>query len=255
MIIYNMKTPRHVHCWSAGDAFIDLVASFHRSEPSQTSETPCSRPGDSTPRSQRVAAEDLSRTVCCQASAAPQDREERRVLRAWSRMAQAGPPTVSTLRECRVFSRAWLLRSAFAVGIAPNKLEHVFDSRRRGAELSIVLDNIDMAGLVAAQCAERRDRAAGPGSKSTSTIIDPASSPGPYPCASRRRTLHEGGAMLAGRQRHMPGSSCFSKGAVAFEDMAEQERSAPSQQRRRCGVPACLVLKSAWDPRRRRFFP
>ncbi|MDQ0470031.1 D-serine deaminase-like pyridoxal phosphate-dependent protein [Labrys wisconsinensis] len=151
---------------------------------------------------------------------------------------QAGPLTVSTLREAEYFLEHGFSDLLYAVGIAPNKLEHVFDLRRRGAELSIVLDNIDMAGLVAAQCAERRDRLPvlieidvddhRSGIKPQDPIL-----------AQVGRTLHEGGAMLAGVMAHA-GSSYFSKGAVAFEDMAEQERSgavAAAEALRGAGLP------------------
>src|SRR6201996_2019431 len=67
-----------------------------------------------------------------------------------------GPITVSTLREAEYFFSHGVSDLLYAVGIAPNKLDHVFDLRRRGARLSIILDNLEMAGMVAARSAERR---------------------------------------------------------------------------------------------------
>ena len=68
-----------------------------------------------------------------------------------------GPITVSTLREAEYFFSHGVTDLLYAVGIAPNKLDHVFDLRRRGANLAIILDNLETAQLVAAKSAERRD--------------------------------------------------------------------------------------------------
>src|SRR5271170_7059200 len=68
-----------------------------------------------------------------------------------------GPITVSTLREAEYFFSHGVTDLLYAVGIAPNKLDHVFDLRRRGANLAIILDNPEMARLIAANSAERRD--------------------------------------------------------------------------------------------------
>src|SRR5471030_2621136 len=68
-----------------------------------------------------------------------------------------GPITVSTLREAEYFFSHGVSDLLYAVGIAPNKLDHVFDLRRRGANLAIILDNLETAQLVAAKSAERRD--------------------------------------------------------------------------------------------------
>ncbi len=68
-----------------------------------------------------------------------------------------GPITVSTLREAEYFFGHGVTDLLYAVGVAPNKLDHVFDLRRRGANLAIVLDNLEIAQLVAAKSAERRD--------------------------------------------------------------------------------------------------
>ena len=69
-----------------------------------------------------------------------------------------GPVTVSTLKEAEYFLQSRHQDLLYAVGIAPNKLNHVFDLRRRGADLSIILDDIETARLIAAKSAERRDR-------------------------------------------------------------------------------------------------
>ena len=135
----------------------------------------------------------------------------------------AGPLTVSTLREAEYFFEHGFSDLLYAVGIAPNKLEHVFDLRRRGAKLSIVLDNIEMAGLVAARCAERRD----PLPVLIEIDTDDHRSgikPKDPVLVEVGRALHEGGAVLGGVMTHA-GSSYGLKGAAAFAEMAEQERS------------------------------
>src|ERR1700761_325262 len=108
-----------------------------------------------------------------------------------------GPLTVSTLREAEYFLAHGFTDLLYAVAIAPNKLEHVFDLRRRGARLSIVLDNIEMAGLVAARCVERRD--------AVPVLIEidtddhrSGIKPQDPVLAEVGRALHEDGAMLGG---------------------------------------------------------
>src|ERR1700759_2723190 len=135
----------------------------------------------------------------------------------------AAPLTVSTLREAEYFLEHGFPDLLYAVGIAPNKLKHVFDLRRRGARLSIVLDTIEMAGLVAARSAEQRD----PLPVLIEIDTDDHRSgikPQDPVLVQVGRTLHEGSAVLAGVMTHA-GSSYGLKGAAAFADMAEQERS------------------------------
>ncbi|WP_426526637.1 hypothetical protein [Bradyrhizobium sp. McL0615] len=47
-----------------------------------------------------------------------------------------GPVTVSTLKEAEYFFGHGVSDLLYAVSIAPNKLDHVFDLRRRGADLA-----------------------------------------------------------------------------------------------------------------------
>src|ERR1700761_3538683 len=69
-----------------------------------------------------------------------------------------GPVTVSTLKEAEYFFSHGVSDLLYAVSIAPNKLDHVFDLRRRGADLAIILDNVEAARLVAAKSAEQGDK-------------------------------------------------------------------------------------------------
>lgn len=47
-----------------------------------------------------------------------------------------GPVTVSTLKEAKYFFGHGVSDLLYAVSIAPNKLDYVFDLRRRGADLA-----------------------------------------------------------------------------------------------------------------------
>jgi D-serine deaminase-like pyridoxal phosphate-dependent protein len=59
--------------------------------------------------------------------------------------------TVSTLKEAEYFFSNGITDILYAVGIAPNKLEHVADLRRRGADVTILLDSAEAADMVAAK--------------------------------------------------------------------------------------------------------
>jgi D-serine deaminase-like pyridoxal phosphate-dependent protein len=68
------------------------------------------------------------------------------------RLAVEGQPggiTVSTLREAGHFLDHGFTDILYAVGIVPSKLPHVAALRRRGADLTIILDSLEMAEAVA----------------------------------------------------------------------------------------------------------
>ncbi len=60
---------------------------------------------------------------------------------------QPGGITVSTLAEAEYFAARGVRDILYGVGIAPNKLEHVRDLRRRGVDVTVVLDNAEQAGF------------------------------------------------------------------------------------------------------------
>lgn len=62
--------------------------------------------------------------------------------------------TVSTLREAEYFFGRGTKDILYAVGIAPSKLQHVADLRRRGADVTVILDSGEMAECLAAKGAE-----------------------------------------------------------------------------------------------------
>lgn len=59
--------------------------------------------------------------------------------------------TVSTLAEAERFFAAGVRDVLYAVGIAPNKLDHVLDLRARGCDLTVAVDGVDGARAVAAR--------------------------------------------------------------------------------------------------------
>lgn len=60
-----------------------------------------------------------------------------------------GPATVSTLEEAEVFSAAGVQDILYAVGVSPGKLDRIIDIRRRGTDLSLLLDSVEQAKDVA----------------------------------------------------------------------------------------------------------
>ena len=63
---------------------------------------------------------------------------------------QPGGITVSTLKEAEQFFQAGIRDILYAVSIVPAKLEAVASLRKRGAEVSVVLDSMEAAEAVAA---------------------------------------------------------------------------------------------------------
>ncbi|MHC2438890.1 DSD1 family PLP-dependent enzyme [Bradyrhizobium sp. USDA 4451] len=159
-----------------------------------------------------------------------------------------GPITVSTLKEAEYFFGHGVSDLLYAVGIAPNKLDHVFDLRRRGANLAIVLDNLETAQLVAAKSAERRD----PLPVLIEVDTDEHRSgikPSDDALVAVGRALHAGGAMLRGVMTHA-GSSYGLHDPASFAAMAEQERSgivAAAAALRTAGLP-CPEVSAGSTP-------
>ncbi len=57
--------------------------------------------------------------------------------------------TVSTLSEAEYFLEHGVKNILYAVGLAPNKLNHVIRLIKHGAELSVIVDNVDVARSIA----------------------------------------------------------------------------------------------------------
>jgi len=142
----------------------------------------------------------------------------------WRMMTSpAGPATVSTLQEAEVFADAGVKDLLYAVGIAPAKLDRVLALRRRGVDLTIVLDSVDQARAVA-----EKSRAA---DLAIPTLIEIDSDghragvrPGDPLLLEIARTLHDGGALLRGVMTHA-GGSYDSRSVDDLARAAEQERA------------------------------
>ncbi len=130
----------------------------------------------------------------------------------------SGPATVSTLKEAEYFLSHGITDLLYAVGIAPNKLDRVYDLRRRGADLSVILDNVESAKLVAARSVEHNDPLPAlieidtDDHRSGVKPDDPA-------LIEIGRILHEGGAVLRGVMTHS-GASYGCRDRDAFAAMA-----------------------------------
>lgn len=72
--------------------------------------------------------------------------------------APEGPATVSTLLEAEQFAAAGVRDLLYAVGIAPGKLPRVSRLRGRGADLAVVVDSAEAAGLLAGFARASGDR-------------------------------------------------------------------------------------------------
>jgi D-serine deaminase-like pyridoxal phosphate-dependent protein len=153
-----------------------------------------------------------------------------------------GPATVSTLKEAEEFAAAGVLDILYAVGLAPAKLDRVLALRRRGVDLSIIIDSREQAAAVCARSRAARDR--------IPTLIE-------IDCDDHRagvrpddpllvqigRDLHEGGAELRGVIAHA-GGSYDAIGVAALERAAEQERAgtvAAANLLRDAGLPCPVV--------------
>ncbi len=141
-----------------------------------------------------------------------------------STAAATGPITVSTLKEAEYFLEHGVTDMLYAVGIAPGKLDHVAALRRRGAQLSIILDNVEAASAVVA--ASRRLGTTFP------TLIEidcddhrSGVKPGDPVLLAIASTLKQGNVPLRGVMTHA-GSSYNCPSIVAIKAMAEQERAA-----------------------------
>jgi D-serine deaminase-like pyridoxal phosphate-dependent protein len=159
-----------------------------------------------------------------------------------------GPITVSTLKEAEQFAAAGVRDILYAVGIVPGKLSRVMEFRKSGVDLSIILDNTEAAGAVAAACRETRER--------IPVLIEIDSDshragirPDDPVLVETARILHEGGAELRGVMTHA-GGSYDHPGAQAHIADAEQERSAAvgaAEVLRREGLP-CPVVSVGSSP-------
>lgn len=147
----------------------------------------------------------------------------------------AGPATVSTLKEAEEFAAAGVRDILYAVGIAPAKLERAFALRKRGIDLSIVVDNVEQARAVTAKCRES--------GLTIPTLIEIDSDghragiqPGDFLLVEIARILQEGGADPRGIMTHAGGS---------YDARSERELVAAAEQERAAAVTCAERLRAA----------
>jgi len=155
----------------------------------------------------------------------------------------AGPATVSTLKEAEQFAAAGVRDIIYAVGIAPAKLPRVLALRVAGVDLAVVVDSVEQAQAVAAA-----SRAAGAPIPALIEIDCDGHRSGVQP-GDRGRLLNigfalvDGGAELRGVLTHA-GGSYTAKGAAALQQCAEDERAgavAAATTLREAGLPCPVV--------------
>jgi D-serine deaminase-like pyridoxal phosphate-dependent protein len=152
-----------------------------------------------------------------------------------------GPITVSTLKEAEYFFSHGITDITYAVGITPNKLEHVARLMQQGCDLKLILDNEDAARAVVTKGRELDTRF-----KVLIEIDCDGHRSGVKPEAPELVTigklLHEG-AQLMGVLTHA-GESYNSRAIDAIRAMAEQERSRAvhcAERLRAAGLPCPMV--------------
>jgi len=153
--------------------------------------------------------------------------------------SDAGPATVSTLKEAEQFAAAGVRDIIYAVGIAPAKLDRVLALRSQGVDLAVVLDTPEQAQAVAAA-----SRAAGQRIPALIEIDCDGHRSGVRPHDRARLldiglALQDGGAELRGVLTHA-GGSYSARGAAALQHCAEEERAG--------AVDAATILREAGLP-------
>lgn len=148
--------------------------------------------------------------------------------------APGTPITVSTLKEADYFLAHGWQDILYAVGIVPTKLPHVEDLLRRGARLTLLLDNVEAARALAAWSRERglevpvlieidTDGHRSGVKPEDPALLDIAAALAPVADRAVAPTGHAG-AWVAGVLTHA-GDSYNCRSPEAIEALAEQERA------------------------------
>jgi D-serine deaminase-like pyridoxal phosphate-dependent protein len=151
--------------------------------------------------------------------------------------------TVSTLKEAEYFLSNKITDILYAVGIAPNKLEHAAELKRKGADLTLLLDSVEAADMVAG-----RGEALGVQFPALIEIDSDGHRSGIKPgdplLVEIGKHLHgRAGAALRGVMTHA-GDSYNCSSIDALRDMAERERLAVvtcAKALRDAGLPCPIV--------------
>jgi D-serine deaminase-like pyridoxal phosphate-dependent protein len=153
-----------------------------------------------------------------------------------------GPITVSTLLEAEHFAAHGVKDILYAVCIAPNKLDHVAALQDQGVRLTLILDCMETARLLA-----ERMRRTGRAFEVMIEIDSDGHRSGVKPDAPELidigRFLTDGGVSVRGVLTHA-GASYDSASVPAIRAMAERERAAAvhaAQRLRAAGIPCPVV--------------
>lgn len=153
-----------------------------------------------------------------------------------------GPATVSTLKEAEVFAAAGCKDLIYAVGIAPQKLDRVAALLKAGTDISVILDSIEQAQVVA-----KYSQQAGIRIPALIEIDSDGHRSGVVPGDSLLidigNILHHQGAELRGIITHA-GESYHCKSLQEHQAMAEKERAAAvacAEALRKAGLPSPVV--------------
>ncbi len=168
------------------------------------------------------------------------------------RAAGASGITVSTLKEAGEFFAAGFDDILYAVGIAPHKLPSVVALRQQGCRLKVIVDSVDAALAVV-----QAGREAGMALPVMIEIDTDGHRAGIKPDAAALidvgRSLHDGGAVLAGVMTHY-GASYEQSTPAGLQAVAEQERSGcvhAAERLRAAGLPCPEVsvgsTPTAWS--------
>ena len=156
-----------------------------------------------------------------------------------------GPITVSTLLEADQFAMHGFNDILYAVCIAPNKIDHVLALQARGVGMSIILDSVEAARMVADRLPK------GPPGLGVLIEIDcdgPRSGvqPGSPDLLPIAQALAAGGIEVRGVMTHA-GSSYDCDTPAALRAMAQQERDGVVQAAQRLREAGSPARWSAWD--------
>ncbi|MGN8077799.1 DSD1 family PLP-dependent enzyme [Variovorax sp. 22077] len=150
--------------------------------------------------------------------------------------------TVSTLKEAEQFFAEGFTDILYAVGMAPHRLPHALELRRRSCALGILTDSVASAGAIV-----EFGRANGEVFDVLIEVDTDGHRSGIKPeedaLIEVGRVLHEGGMRLGGVLTHA-GSSYELDTPEALKAMAEQERSGcvrAAQRLREAGLPCPVV--------------
>lgn len=147
--------------------------------------------------------------------------------------AETGPITVSTLKEAEYFAGFGFTDILYAVGITPNKFQHVLDLRARGVALTVILDSVGMAETLASYARERN--------ASLDVMIE-------IDCDGHRSGVQPGSDDLLDIARHLAAGKQTLKGIIthagnSYSCKSTEEITAMARQERDAAVGCAQRLR------------